>query len=166
MAPKKLRAVSTYIEVFILMAIVLAGSALVYVAAASIASSSQVGASLQISGAAIRQGAGVAVETMTIANTGAVAITSFTITTAGVTSSATFYLSLLNPLTGSPVSSSCGPGTNPLSVLVCCYMPPGQSIIATVTIDANVFTVVGRYALTVSASPASQATALVIAAAA
>jgi hypothetical protein len=156
-------AVSTYIEVFILMAIALAGSALVYVAATSLASSSQGGAAVQISGAAIKQGSGVAVEMMAIANTGTVTITSLTLATAGISSSATFYLSLLNPSTGSPVSSGCGAGTNPASVPVCYYLLPGQSVIATVTIDANLFTVGARYTVSVSASPAAQAAAPVVA---
>lgn len=159
-------AVSTYVEVFILMAIVLGGSALVYAAAMGLAFSSQAGASVQITGAAIKQGEAVAVETVTIANTGTVSINSMTLDTAGAASSASFYLSLLSPSTASTISSGCGAGTNPASVSMCFSLPAGQSVIATLTIEAQLFTVGARYTVSVSASPPAQAVDLVVAASA
>ena len=91
--PRARRAVSTYVEVMVLMALVLGTSALVYLAATNISASGTGGASVSISLAAIRQGADAAVEKVTVANTGTVTITSFTMTTVGVTSSAACYTS-------------------------------------------------------------------------
>ena len=156
-------AVSTYIEVFILMAIVLGGSALVFVAAMGLGYSSQSGASVEISAAEVRQGGGVAIETVTIANTGTVAISSMTLTTAGIPSSTTFNLSLLNSATGSTLPSSCGAGTNSAVVSMCFPLPAGQSVVATLTVEAQPFTVGDRYTVSVMASPPAEAVALVVA---
>jgi hypothetical protein len=152
-----------YIEVFVLMAIVLGGSALVYATASSLTNSSQTGPEVQITRASIRQGAGVAVETVMVANTGTAAVTSLTVATYGATSSASFTLFLVNPSTGSSLSSTCGAGINPLSVPVCCTLAPGQSIVAAVTIDSNVFAAGARYLVTVTTSPTAQADAIVVA---
>jgi len=155
------RAVSTYVEVMVLMALVLGASTLVYLTATGISSSGTGGASVAISLSTIRQGTVVAIERVTLANTGTTTITSFTITTVGITSSAACYLSLLNPATGSatsPTFSFTGPVSSGTISL-----PPGQSVIATVTIDASLFTVGTRYAVLVSASPAAQATMQVVA---
>lgn len=166
MAHRARKAVSTYVEVFILMAIVLAGSALVYAAATGLASSSESGASVQITGGSIRQGEGVAVETVTIANIGTATISSMTLTTAGVASAGTFFLSLASPSTGSTLTSGCGAGTNPASVAMCFALPAGQSVVATLTIEAQLFTVGARYTVSLSASPPALAVAQVVAASA
>ena len=159
--PRTRRAVSTYIEVMILMALVLGTSALVYLAATNISASGTGGASVSISLAAIRQGADAAVEKVTVANTGTVTITSFTMTTVGVTSSASCYMSLLNPAIGSTTSPTCS-FTGPVSSGNI-SLPPGQSIIATVTVDAILFAIGSRYTVLVSAYPAALATAQVVA---
>ncbi|HUI86630.1 MAG TPA: hypothetical protein VLY21_05715 [Nitrososphaerales archaeon] len=166
MARRSRAAVSTYIEVFILMAVVLGGSTLVYAAAMGLAYSSQSGASVQVTGAAIEQGEAVAVETVTIANTGTVSVSSMTLTTAGAATSGSFYLSLLNPSTGSTISSGCGAGTNPASVPMCFPLPAGQSVIATLTVEAQLFAVGARYTVIVSASPPAEAAVQVVAASA
>jgi hypothetical protein len=158
--PRARRAVSTYIEVMVLMALVLGTSALVYVVATNIAASETGGASVSISLAAIRQGADAAIEEVTVGNTGTLTITSFTMTTVGVTSSASCYLSLLNPAIGATTSPTCsyvGPVSSGTISL-----PPGQSVIATVTVDANLFAVGSRYTVVVNAYPAALATAQVV----
>ena len=162
--PRTRRAVSTYIEVIILMALVLGTSALVYMAATNFSASETSGASVSVSLTAIRQGADAAIEKVTVANTGTVTITSFTITAVGVTSSSSCYLSLLNPAIGATTSGACsftGPVTSGAISL-----PPGQSIIATVTVDAILFAIGSRYTVIVNAYPAALATAQVVATAA
>ena len=166
MARRARTAVSTYIEVFILMAVVLGGSGLVYAAAMGLAYSSQSGAAVQITGAAIQQGEAVAVETVTVANTGTVSISSMTLETAGTSSSASFFLSLLNPSTDSTISSGCGAGANSAFVPTCFALPAGQSFIVTLTVEAQLFTVGARYTLIVSASPPAEAAVQVLAASA
>jgi len=158
--PRKRAAVSTYVEVMILMALVLGTSALVYVAATNLSASETGGASVSISLAAIRQGADAAIEKVTVANTGTVTITSFTITTVGVTSPSSCYLSLLNPATGSATSGTCS-FTAPVTSGNL-SLPPGQSIIATVTVEAILFAIGSRYTVLANAYPAALATAQVV----
>jgi hypothetical protein len=159
-------AVSTYIEVFVLVAVVMACSALVYAAATSLAASGTGGASVAISLATIKQGANEAIEKVTVANAGTVTLTSFTIATSGPSfsySSATCQLSLLNPSTGSMTSPTCS-FTGPVSSGTVNLLP-GQSLVATVTIDASsgLFAVGALYTVTVSTPQAAQAVERVVA---
>ena len=147
-----------------LIAVVLGASTLVYSAASRMAASAQGGAAVAISSATIKEGVDVAVERILVANTGSVVLNSFTVTTIGASSSATFYLSLLLPSTGFAVSSSCGAGTNPMSVPVCLNLSPGQSVVVTITIDAGPFTVGTPYTVIVSSQQAAQASQRVLAA--
>jgi hypothetical protein len=162
--PRTRRAVSTYIEVMVLMALVLGTSALVYVVATNISASESGGASVSISLATIRQGADAAIEKVTVANTGTLTVTSFTMTTVGVTSSSSCYLSILNPAIGATTSGACS-FTGPVASGAI-SLPPGQSIIATVTVDVILFAIGSRYTIVVNAYPAALATAQAVATAA
>ena len=130
-------AVSTYIEVMILMALVLAGSALVYVAAPT-SRLVNWGCLRLISWRAIKQGADAAVETVTIANTGTVTITSFTMATVGVTSSSTLLPVAAQSSNRLAADVRLRSGTCSFTVPVCepSACSPDSPIIATVTIDA------------------------------
>lgn len=150
-----------YIEAFILIAIAMAGSILVYAAATGLAASGTGGASVSISYATIRQGTNAAIEKVTIANTGTVTITSFALATVGVISSATCYLSLFNLATGSTTSPACS-FTGPVSSGTV-TVAPGQSVVATLTVEASLFTVGTLYTVTMSTSPAAQAVQRVVA---
>lgn len=157
------KGISTYMEVFILVAAVLGLSGAVYAVATQYATSTQ-GASLTITNAVIRQGTSIAVEGLTVANTGTVAFTAITMTTFGISSPATYCLSVLNPETGTTISSSCPAGSNPASVAVVANLLPGQSIVLTVTTQSgSVFAAGDTYSLIVSATPAAQSAAQVVA---
>ena len=160
------KGIATYMEVFILCAAVFGLSGVVYTVATQYARSAQ-GANVTITNAMIKQGANVAVEGLTVANTGTVAFTSVTVATSGLASSASYCLSALNPETGAMLSSSCPAGTNPNPISMTLNLLPGQSIVATITIESGGLFVVGTtYTVMVSTSPAAQSSTQVVAIAA
>lgn len=164
---RKRKAVSTYIEVFILIGIVVAGTAIVFSAVTKYEPVSQ-GASIGLSDASIRQGSNQAVERMVIANTGTVAFSSFTISTVGTAAgipNAQFYVTLTNVATSSSITPSPASGTTgDSSITESATISPGQSVLVAVTIvGASEFTIGQSYSVTVSTSPAAQATVSVAA---
>lgn len=135
-----------------LVAIVSGASVFVYSAIGYYSASLQ-GASISISNVSIRQGSGLAIETLQIANTGNVQLSSFTLVTSGISSAAAYSGTLENPVTGSLTAFS---GSSPGSMVIATTLPPGQSLLVTVTIKAgNVFTLGTGYSLYVAASGAS-----------
>src|SRR5271157_2045385 len=106
-------AVSTYLEVFVLIGIAIGGSALVYATTTKYQSVAQ-GAGVTVSQASIRQGLNQAVERLVVANTGTVTFSSFTISTVGTAggiSNAQFYVTLTNVATSSSITPSLTSGT-------------------------------------------------------
>jgi len=153
------RAVSTYLEVFILIGIVTAVSALVYSATTQYEPVSQ-GPSIAVSDASVRQGIDQALERMVIANTGTVSFSAFTISTVGTGGGipdAQFYVALTNIANSSsmvPLSVASGT-TGDSSITENATIAPGQSFLATITfVDASEFAVGQPYGVTVSSSGA------------
>ncbi|MGP8125827.1 MAG: hypothetical protein ACLQEQ_08215 [Nitrososphaerales archaeon] len=156
------RAVSTFIEVFILIGIVIAGTAIVFAAVTKYEPVSQ-GASLGISDASIKQGSNQAIVRMVVANTGTVSLSSFTISTVGTSAgiaNAQFYVTLINVATSSTITPSQASGTTGDSAITeTATISPGQSVLATITIIGAIEFAIGQsYSVTVSTSPAAQAT--------
>jgi hypothetical protein len=155
---RKRKAVSTYLEVFILIGIVTAVTVLVFSAVTQYEPVSQ-GPSIAVSDASIRQGLDQAVESMVLANTGTVSFSSFTISTAGTTggiSDAQFYVTLTNVANGSSMAPSLASGaTGDSSITENATVSPGQSVLATITIvNASEFTIGESYGVIVSSSGA------------
>lgn len=152
MEPETRRAVSTYLQTFILIAVASGASVFLYSSLGGYSASLQ-GVSISISNASVRQGSALAFETVQVANTGTVSISSFTLATPGISSTASYGVSLENIASGSSSSSS---GTGPASIPLTVTIAPGQSELVTVTIYAgNVFTIGTGYSLYVVASGAS-----------
>ncbi len=122
------RAVSTYLETFILIGVVVGGSALVYATTIRFSAPVQNSSSITVSDVSIRQGSGVALEKMVISNTGTVSFTSFTITNVGSSSLAPYGLVVTNTVTGS--------ASNALTTGLVGYWPTDESSGAT-TADAS-----------------------------
>ena len=160
MEPRERKAVSTFLELFILIGVVIVGTAIVFSAVTRYESASQ-GPSIAVSDASIRQGSNAAVEKMVIANTGTVSFSSFTVSTslgsAGIASSQ-FYITLTNPATGASVTASPASGTTgDSSITETVTISPGQSVLASITIvSASEFTIGARYSILVSASAGTQ----------
>lgn len=162
MEPRARKAVSTFLQTFILVAVAVGASSMVYEAANNYASAAQ-GPSVAVSDVTIRQGSNVAVERMVIANTGTVAFSTFTILNVGI-ASGQFYIILTNPATGAPVTASPASGAAPSSITETATIPPGLSVLASVTIaSANEFALGARYSVVVSTSAAAQQQVLVVA---
>jgi len=99
------RAVSTYLETFILIGVVIGGSALVYATTTKFSAPVQNSSSITLSDVSIRQGSGVALEKMVISNTGTIPFTSFTITNIGFSSLGPYGLVVTNTATGSAINT-------------------------------------------------------------
>jgi hypothetical protein len=150
---KHRRGVSVYIEVFILIAVAMVGSGIVYSAVTQYEQAST-GPAISVSDATIRQGTGQAVERILLANTGTVTLNSLTLTNLGVSAGATYCLSLLNPSSGAVVSATCPAGSNPSVITVPGSLGPGQAVLVSVTVYGSVFTVGATYTLIASSGGA------------
>ena len=152
MEPKARLAVSTYLELFILIAVAIGGSALVYSVAYQYQPVVQ-GPGVTISQASIRQGLNQAVERVVLANTGTAAFNSFTLSTAGI-ANAQFYVSLTDAASRSSIAPSSASGTTgDNSITENVALSPGQSIVVSITIvSGSEFTVGQSYAVAVSTS--------------
>jgi hypothetical protein len=145
--------ISVYIEVFILIAIAMVGSGIVY-SAVTRYENAATGPAISVSDATIRQGANQAVERVVLANTGTVAFSSLTLTNLGAPTGATYCLSQLNPSTGSLISSSCPAGLNPSVITLPTSLGPGQAVLVSVTVYGGMFTIGAAYTLIVSSGGA------------
>ena len=160
-------AVSTYLEVFILIGVAIGGSALVYATTTKYQPVAQ-GPGVTVSQASIRQGSNQAVERMVMANTGTFSFSSFTISTVGTTGgipNAQFYVTLTDVATSASITPSPASGTTgDSSVTETVTSSPGQSILASITIvSGSEFTIGQSYTVIVSTSGAAQASIQVVA---
>jgi len=156
------RAVSTYLETFLLIAVAAGGSAAVSSAMGGYVSSAG-GAAFVVSGSEIRQGAYVAVERVSLANTGTVELGSFTLTSS-IPSSSRYCATLADGSSGeilgfSPPPPACGSGTaaDPASVTInpSRAVSSGESAVLTVVIySPDEFQVGMEYGIVVSSSGA------------
>jgi hypothetical protein len=159
--PSTRRAVSTYVETFILLAVAIAGSSMVYAATSNYTTAAQ-GPAVAVSDCIIKQGSNVAIERMVLANTGTITFSSFTILTSGIPSNQ-FYITLTNAANGAPIAASPPSGTTPASITEAVSIPPGQSVLVSITIvSPNEFTLGTRYSIIVNTSPAAQQQVLVL----
>ena len=152
MEPSSRRAVSTFIQTFMLVGIVAGASVLVYAAMGSYSASLK-GAAISASNGSIRQGSSMAIETVEVGNTGTVSFSSLTLATSGISSTASYSVSVDNLVTGSVTTAS---GSRPATISITTNLLPGQSIVITVTINAgSVFTFGNPYTVYVTAAGAS-----------
>jgi hypothetical protein len=146
---KRRAGVSVYIETFILIAIAVVGSGIIY-SAVTRYEHGATGPAISASDATIRQGANQAVERVVLTNTGTVAFSSLTLTNLGAPTGATYCLSVLNPSSGTVLSSRCPAGSNPSVISVSTALGPGQAVLISVTVYGSVFAVGSTYTLIVS----------------
>jgi hypothetical protein len=150
--------VSGYLEVFVLVGVAMAATALVFGAMSAYASSLQ-GASVTLSSASIRQGTYVAFETLTVYNSGSVTSSALTVTTTSAPSSASYCYTLVDPATMATLSSSCPSGSaNPGSVAISWQIVPGKGLLIGLTITGGAFAIGSSSLVTVTTSAGSQAT--------
>ena len=164
LALEQRKAISTYVETFILIAVAAGGSAAVYSALGGYASSAS-GASFVVSGATIRQGTYAAVERVSVANSGTVPLKSIEVA-AGISSAPQYCVALADLSSGAaiglvPPPPQCGAGTaaDPSLITVTPSPPvePGEGVVISVVIfSSGEFQVGADYYIVVSASGAAE----------
>lgn len=155
MRPSPRAAVSTYIEVFLLIALAAGGSGLVFGAGLGVASSAG-GPGVSLADATIRQGEYVAVERVAIYNTGKAPF-SFALSTTRVSSSATYCYTLYDPSGAAVVATTC-PGAAPdaATVDIPTSLVPGKGVLLALTISGRAFALGSECDLTVTTSAGAQ----------
>jgi len=154
--PDKRAGASTYLEVFLLIGVAVAGSAVVLEAGLRSVASAQ-GASVMVTEGSIRQGAYFAVETLLVQNTGDVPFASFEVVTGGVSKAASFCYTLYDPISLSTVLTSCPVmAPNPAAVSVSAAVPPGRGLIVELTVMGQAFPPGSVSTVTVTTSAGSQ----------
>lgn len=156
MAPKNRSGVSTYLEVFVLIGLAVAGSGVVLGAGLSAASSSD-GPALSLLDATVRQGKYFAVESVAIYNTGDKPLGRMVLSTGEVPASATYCYALYDPLGGRALASTCpAMATDPASVVLGAGPGPGKGILVALTVEGSPFTVGSRVQVTVTTDAGAQ----------
>lgn len=149
---------SDYLATFILIAVAVAGSALVYGAASSLASSAG-GPSVAVYDGTVRQGAYFATESLAVSNLGRSSFSNFTITTLPGPAGGAYCYSLVDPKSLDPEGTTCpemvpGPGT----VEVPYPLPPGGSVLVDIYVTGGTFTVGAGLQATVTTSTGAEGT--------
>lgn len=148
-----------YVEVFILVAIAIGGSGLVFSAALSLLGSGT-GPGVGIVSAAIRQGPSGAVETVTVADLGAEPLGAFVVSTSGAPAAATYCYSVEDAGGGALISTTCpAASVDPASVDVAASVPAGGAVDVQFVITGASFAQGSGHQITVTAAGGAQASA-------
>lgn len=161
------KGISTYIEVFILIGVVLAGSVAVYAVVSQYEAGAS-GPSIALQSARIAQGSQYAIVSVQVSNTGDKAFSSLTIQEAqmSLNPQPSWYLSLTNPSDnqvisvngGLPYTCSVTNGVLTISFTGAYTLSVGSSIQASITISgSNRFTVGTAYQVVVGTTGGAQA---------
>lgn len=163
------RAVSTYLETFVLIAVAAGGSTAVYSAMAGYVGSAR-GADFVLTGVEMRQGTYAALERVTVTNTGTTQLGALTVTTS-ISSSPQYCVNLASGSTGGAVDfasppPACGRGTvaDPASITIVPSpaVGPGASVVLSVIIySPTEFQTGAEYGMVVSASGAAEQVSVV-----
>jgi len=158
------RAVSTYLETFLLVAVAAGGSAAVFSAMAGYVGTSR-GAEFAVTGAEMRQGTYAALERISIANTGTASLGSFTLTST-IPPSAQYCANLVYEPGGgtvgfAPPPPACGQGAaaDPASITIVPSeaVASGETVVLSVVIySSSEFQAGTEYSMVVSASGAAE----------
>jgi hypothetical protein len=151
------RGVAGYLEVFLLIGVVVLGSAAVFAAVRTMASDGG-GPAIALSDLSIAQGRWGAVERFVVANVGTGEVPYLLVSTSGVAPGIVFCYSVSDALTGEPLVSSC-PGTSVYSqpARLEAAFGPGASVVAQLTFYGAAFPPGGRCDLVVNAADGAQA---------
>lgn len=152
------RGASAYLEVFVLVALALGGSGIVFAAGLGVASSAQ-GPGVSVYGFAVRQGAYFAVESATVYDVGDAPFT-FVLSTSGVSTAASYCYTVYSPEGGATVSTTCpAMSTDPARVPVATALSPGGGVVVELTIAGTAFSLGTDVKVTVTTSTGAQQSA-------
>ena len=156
MSPSRRAAVSAYLEVFLLIAVAAAGSAVVLAAGLRTVASYQ-GASISVTEGDIRQGAFLAIESLLVENTGNAPFRSFEVSTSGVSDAASYCYTLYDPASRSMLLTTCpAMSTDPGTVDVSATVPPGKGVLVELTVVGRAFSPGSVSTVIVTTSAGSQ----------
>jgi hypothetical protein len=163
---RRARGVATYLQTFVLLSVVLAGSYAVYSAV-----DSYVGApspSISLGQSSLRQGGSFAVESLAVTNTGDTAVPSLTLRNPALQTGGSYCWSLFAVSGGSVISNTCPTlASNPTVILDPTPLSAGSTVILQVEIaGGSVFTPGSSYPVVVSTPSGAQAGATIVAVAA
>jgi hypothetical protein len=149
-------AVSTYLEVFILIGLAIGGSGIVFEAGLNDTASAR-GPAVSMSDATIRQGEHVSIESAAIYNTGGAPFSSFVMTTGGVSAAASYCYTLYDPQDGTTLLTTCpGLAADPASVEVVTDLSPGRGVVVELTITGAPFSLGAVTVVTITTSSGAQ----------
>lgn len=156
MRPSKRKAVSTYLETFILVGVAAGCSGVVMGTALHLFGS--FGAeSISLVGVSIRQGTYTAVESVTLVGSGSSSIPTFFLSTSEAPSSEPYCLLLVDPANDVVLSDSCeGHQTNPGTVEVVSPVGSGDELTVQLVIMGEAFVVGSSHTVTITAEDGSQ----------
>ncbi len=158
MAARRRVAASSYVEVFILIAVAAGGSGAAYGVVSAYPAMLR-GPSVSILSASIAQGSYLALERVTVYNSGQVPVSSFTVATAQSPASASFCYSLIDPRTVTPISSTCPAlSSNPGVLQVAYSLASGKAVLVELYVTGTPFRVGSSSSVTVTTSAGGQAT--------
>jgi hypothetical protein len=155
-------AIATYLQTFILVAVVLAGSLLAYNAASPFAHAAG-GPSVRILEASIRQEAGFAVERFAVSDSGTSRLPYLTVLNSDL-SRATSYCYVASSINGTEITKTCPVlEADPTSVNFTASLAPGGTVVIVMLLSgAGVVEAGSSYTLTVAA-PGAVATQMMVA---
>jgi hypothetical protein len=154
--PSQRVAVSTYLEVFLLIGLVIGGSAVVLAAGLPTMGSAR-GPAVSLADATIRQGEHVATVSVLVYNTGSTPFGSFVLSTEGVSAASSYCYALYEPQEGSSVFTTCPRlALDPTSVTVSTYLNPGKGVLMQLTVLGAPFSPGTISSVTVTTSSGAQ----------
>lgn len=156
MRPRPRAAVASYLEVFVLIALAIGGSAVVFGAALGTATSAR-GGGVSLAGATIRQGDRIALESLAVYNVGDAPFAWFVVSTGGVPAAASYCYTLYDPAGRTVLSSTCpAVESDPASVNVSARLDPGRGVLVELTIVGPPLALGSVSTLTVTTSDGAQ----------
>ena len=151
------RVAAAFVETFVLLAVCVGGTGLVLAASLGYASAIG-GSSVSIGDGAIEQGGSAALLRLVVYNTGDASISSFTVSVQGASPLAHFCYSVTDPLTRTPLASTCPPtSVDPSTIAVPYGVSPGHGLLLEVTMAGEAFQTGSRSMVVVTTPGGAQA---------
>ena len=149
---------SLYLEVFILVAVALGGSGIVFGAAARYIGALS-GPSISVASASIRQGPYSAVESITVAAASGGPVGTLVLSTSAAPETASYCYSVTDPYTGAALTSTCpSMATDPAVVSIPALAQGWSGVLIQLIVTGGEFTLGSAHQVTVTASDGAQAT--------
>lgn len=157
------RAVATYLQTFVLIAVAIGGSSVAYRVVSAYAYSVG-GPLITVLNGSLQQDSGVAVERLTVSDSGQTSFPYFLVLNPGLRDGGSFCYSVTSPA-GSIVTQTCPlMDSDPTSIMVNSSLTPGSTVVVAIVLKgAGVFTPGDSYPYFVTAPDAAEAGGVLVA---